>query len=287
MKQIREKTVVKEDKTNKEESKFGEEEGKKMKEAYEDANASYAAYAENNKNDDQKLYLMPQDPEGESPESQNQLMTCKSQLPSFYALDVFFKYQMFDQACLYLYYRREFKELFTLIRFEYNENKKQSEALKQKIAKMREGLTNKEDFEQVRQLKKMEDQREQIRILRDEWFNKHIFYMQKINDISMFDQPSLVEKAEDYCTTKSDWVLKESETKWVDCFKKASNLETKANPMGKSYECKKPPFISEKLLRLMQTKGGTRSSLKYMEYLTIKCNVPDRMLHLKYGVQQI
>ena len=57
-------------------------------------------------------------------------MTTRSLLPPFYCLDIFFKYRMFDSACMYLYYRREFNELLTLIRFEYNENKKQSEAIK-------------------------------------------------------------------------------------------------------------------------------------------------------------
>jgi len=97
--------------------------------------------------------------------------------------------------------------------------------------------------------------------------------MQKINDLSMHDHPSLIENAEDLCTTKSDWVFKESESKWVDCFKKFSNIESKTNPMGKEYICLKPPFMSDKLLKMIQAKGGTRCSLKYMEYLTLKCNV--------------
>ena len=48
--------------------------------------------------------------------------------------------------------------------------------------------------------------------------------MQKINDIS---NPLEAEKAEEYCATKSEWVLKENEAKWVDCFKKSSNLDSK------------------------------------------------------------
>jgi hypothetical protein len=107
--------------------------------------------------------------------------------------------------------------------------------------------------------------------------------MQKINDLSLFKYPQLVEKAEEYCTNRSDWLIKENESKWVDCFKKSSNMETKTNTMGKDYICENPPFISEKLLKMMQTKGGTRCSLKYMDYLTLKCNVQDRMLHTRYG----
>lgn len=111
--------------------------------------------------------------------------------------------------------------------------------------------------------------------------------MQKINDLSLFSHPQLVEKAEEYCTTRSDWILKESESKWVECFKKSSNLESKENPMGKDHECKKPPFTSEKLLKMIQTKGGVRCVLKYMDYLTLYCNVKDPMLHTRYGTLQI
>ena len=75
--------------------------------------------------------------------------------------------------------------------------------------------------------------------------------MQKINDNSLFGHASLVEKAEEYCSNRSDWIVKESETKWVECFKKASNIETKANPMGKEYTCEKPPFMSEKLMKMI------------------------------------
>lgn len=62
------------------------------------------------------------------------VMTTRSQMPPFYCLDILFKYRLFDFACQYLFYRREFNELLNLIRFEYNENKKQSEAFKQKLA---------------------------------------------------------------------------------------------------------------------------------------------------------
>lgn len=75
--------------------------------------------------------------------------------------------------------------------------------------------------------------------------------MQKINDMSLFSYPSMIEKAEEFCTNKSDWLLKENESKWVDCFKKSSNIESDTNPMGKDYEYTKPPFMSEKLLKTM------------------------------------
>lgn len=53
--------------------------------------------------------------------------TVKSQIPPFFSLDLMFKYRMFDDACKYLYYRRENKELLQMIRWEYEENKNQSE----------------------------------------------------------------------------------------------------------------------------------------------------------------
>lgn len=66
---------------------------------------------------------MPLDPKKEDYD-QKYVMNCRSQMPPFYCLDILFKYRMFDHACKYLFYRREYNELFTLIRFEYNENKK-------------------------------------------------------------------------------------------------------------------------------------------------------------------
>jgi hypothetical protein len=53
----------------------------------------------------------------------------------FFALDLMFKYKMYDYACKYLYYRRENNELLQLIKFEYNESKLMAEALKSKISK--------------------------------------------------------------------------------------------------------------------------------------------------------
>jgi hypothetical protein len=90
--------------------------------------------------------------------------------------------------------------------------------------------------------------------------------MQKINDLSEVESP---EKAEDYCSTKSEWVLKENESKWVDCFKK--------------YSSEKAPFMSDKLLKMIQSKGNIRCSLKYLEYLTLKCSVDESRLHTELG----
>lgn len=148
------------------------------------------------------------------------LMTVRSQLPPFFCLDIFFKYRLFDNACSFLYYRREFDELLSLIRFEYDENKKQFELARSKLAKSQ--ANNDVSYIQIQQL---EEQRDSLRSLRDDWFAKHIQFMQKINNISLFSNEKLIEKAEDYCTTKSDWILKESQTRWIECFKKSSNID--------------------------------------------------------------
>ena len=92
---------------------------------------------------------------------------------------------------------------------------------------------------------------------------------------------ALVSKAEKYCSTSSEWVLKEHDSSWVDCFKKTCNLESKMK--GKDYECQSPPFMSDKLLTMIQSKGNIRCSLKYLEYLTLKCNVKERRLHTELG----
>lgn len=116
--------------------------------------------------------------------------------------------------------------------------------------------------------------------------------MQKINDNSLYQlEPyqeeddkvaeALVSKAEEFCRTSSDWVLNENESRWVDCFKKSSNLEHKMK--GQEHECTVPPFKSVSLLTMIQSKGNIRCSLKYLEYLTIKCNVKDRRLHTELG----
>lgn len=58
----------------------------------------------------------------------------------------------------------------------------------------------------------------------------------------------------------------------------------------KDFVCEVQPFKSDKLLKMIQAKGGIRCSLKYMEYLTLSCNVQERRLHTSLGclyVQQI
>ena len=47
----------------------------------------------------------------------------KSQLPPYFCLDIFFKYRKYDQACQYLFYRREFDDLLQMIKFEYDAHK--------------------------------------------------------------------------------------------------------------------------------------------------------------------
>lgn len=62
--------------------------------------------------------------------------TVRSQLPPFFCLDIFFKYRLYDQACRFLYCRREDTELLQMIRWEYEANKQETEGLKKKIAKL-------------------------------------------------------------------------------------------------------------------------------------------------------
>jgi hypothetical protein len=63
-------------------------------------------------------------PEGQEPEEKEHVddvnvyldpvskkYAVKSLLPPFYCLDIFFKYRLYDQACKYLYFRREFNDL--------------------------------------------------------------------------------------------------------------------------------------------------------------------------------
>jgi len=119
--------------------------------------------------------------------------------------------------------------------------------------------------------------------VRDSWFEKQVTYMQRINDLSLFDDATLVDKAEDYCTTKSDWVMKENESKWVDCFKKSSNVPSTSNPMSKDFKCTKPPFTSNKLLKMMMSKANMWGAIRYLDYLTLKCNIADRNLHTTLG----
>lgn len=149
-------------------------------------------------------------------------------------MDIFFKYHRFPEACEYLYYRREFEDLLQLIKFEFEENKKQYDQLKSKIRKQQEPDPTKSD-DHAQELTQLENQRDEARVLRNFWLAKHIEYMQKINDlcptdipgISEEDQLKIIEKAEDKACQKSDWVFRVNEVKWVECFKKYSNLDGK------------------------------------------------------------
>jgi uncharacterized protein YdcH (DUF465 family) len=47
-------------------------------------------------------------------------------------------------------------------------------------------------------------------------------------------------------------VLKENDSKWVDCFKKASNLDAKIKAKEGDFKCERPPFKSKKLLQMIQ-----------------------------------
>ena len=41
--------------------------------------------------------------------------------------------------------------------------------------------------------------------------------------------------------------------------------------------------MSNNLIQRFYTSGGVRNTLKYLEYLTLKCNVPRRELHRELG----
>ena len=57
--------------------------------------------------------------------------------------------------------------------------------MKREIAKVRANESqNKQDQNMLQQL---ENQRQVVRNLRDDWFSWHKFYMQKINDLSKFE----------------------------------------------------------------------------------------------------
>ena len=70
------------------------------------------------------------------------------------------------------------------------------------------------------------EDRDKLRALKDEWLERHIKFMQIINDTS----------TEEYCIRKSAWVLRENDEKWVDCFKKTTVEK---------------PFKSEELLKMI------------------------------------
>lgn len=62
--------------------------------------------------------------------------TVQSQLPPFFCLDIFFKYRLYDLACRFLYCRREDTDLLQMIRWEYETNKRDSGALKKRVAEL-------------------------------------------------------------------------------------------------------------------------------------------------------
>ena len=62
--------------------------------------------------------------------------TVKSQLPPFFCLDIFFKYRLYDLACRFLYCRREDTDLLQMIRWEYETNKTESNALKKRVSQL-------------------------------------------------------------------------------------------------------------------------------------------------------
>lgn len=82
------------------------------------------------------VYLRPQ--ENENDEDIKMVPVLKSQLPPFFCLDLLFKYALYDEACKFLYYRRENNDLLQMIRWEYEENKNQSEQMKKKIYKLKQ-----------------------------------------------------------------------------------------------------------------------------------------------------
>ena len=59
----------------------------------------------------------------------NLLKNEHSLLPSDYCLEIFFQYLMYDEALLFLFYRREYARLITLIHDQYKEEKKAIEKL--------------------------------------------------------------------------------------------------------------------------------------------------------------
>lgn len=125
----------------------------------------------------------------------------------------------------------------------------------------------------------MESHRDIVKADNSSWLKKHIKYMQKINDLCTSTDAKAIEKAEEFCRVQSEWVLKEDPQLWVDCFKKFSNVEQQA----KGQECTNAPFSSNKLLRMIMSKGKIQCSLQYLEYLTLKCNSTQATLHNELG----
>ena len=66
----------------------------------------------------------------------NLLKNENSLLPSDYCLEVFFKYLMYEEALLFLFYRREYSRLINLIHDQYKEENKAIAKLEQKISSL-------------------------------------------------------------------------------------------------------------------------------------------------------
>jgi len=83
---------------------------------------------------------------------------------------------MFDEACKYLFYRREFSDLLFLIRNQYEQNKISTESYKKKIKNAREisdsdeFLKNAKESRQV-EMVKWEEKRDATKLLREYWFS--------------------------------------------------------------------------------------------------------------------
>ena len=58
----------------------------------------------------------------------------KEYLPAEFCLKVFFKYLMYKEAFLFLFYRGEYERLLTLIHDQYKQEKKEIEKLKERLA---------------------------------------------------------------------------------------------------------------------------------------------------------
>lgn len=179
-----------------------------------------------------------------------------------------------------MYYRGEHNELLQLIRWEFEQMREKCEQKKKRLAKMEEDAK-----EASHDYQELSDQLASSRKIRDEWFQRHITYMQMINELSPYETPEQIQQAENCCFNKSDWVLKVDEESWVNCFKKYSNTDAKikgylakleekpnAEPW-KPWTCPIPPFKSHELLKKIQVNGSVSCVLRYLEYLTLVCNV--------------
>jgi hypothetical protein len=90
------------------------------------------------------------DPEAEVRELERRrclnLMKVKLHLPPFYALDLLFKYQMYDRACDLLFYvgswrqnHNDYEDLLNIIRWEYEHEKKACDKYRADVMKNKSG----------------------------------------------------------------------------------------------------------------------------------------------------